>query len=144
MKLHKSIIIAFLITLHAYGQDTINYRGFVILDKTGKKTELLHYESITLYPDGKVTWRSEYDLSFEEKGLYFIDDDILSLNLYYETETPESLLDAQSKPRRVLRYKMTSEQLYILNDKGKIVKRIKDRSLKSWPWRLRYVFRKEK
>lgn len=141
--LYKCLLTVVVSSLTVYGQDTINYRGLVILDKAKKKTELLRYESVTLYPDGKATWRSEYDLAFEEHGTYFIEDDILTLNLYYQLETPGSLPDAKSKPGRVLRYKMISDQLYILNDKGKIVKRIKDRSLKAWPWRLRYVFKKE-
>lgn len=144
MKLYKSITIALLITFHGYCQDTINYNGFLILDKTGKKMNLLYYQSITLYPDGTATWRWEYDLYSEFYGAFSVDGDRLTIDLYPVDERASHTDLRALNPIATHQYLMKGDGLYMLDEKGKIINRIKDRSLKRWPWHLRYIFKKEK
>ena len=94
----------------SFAQDTIRY--------VGKLDDFLIYESIELYSDSTFKWTSEYDLSWSEFGKYKLSDQILILNFN------------ETRGIKVKTYMIENDKMYLI-DKGRKVKKIKDKSVKS-------------
>ncbi len=102
-------------SIKSFGQDTIRY--------VGKLDDLLIYESIELYSDSTFKWTSEYDLSWSEFGEYKLSDQILILNFN------------ETWGNKVKTYVIENDKMYMLDNKGNKIERIKDKSVKlKWSW----------
>ncbi len=102
-------------SIKSYAQDTIRY--------VGKLDDLLIYESIELYSDSTFKWTSEYDLSWSEFGEYKLSDQILILNFN------------ETWGNKVKTYEIENDKMYMLDNKGNKIERIKDKSVKlKWSW----------
>ena len=140
---HISTLLISLIgfTFSLLGQDTLSYRGIL-----GGR---LLYETIKLYPDGTFRWTSEYDLSWSEYGLYKFKPDNLTLDHYLSSEQPKTmtLIDTIKffeKPINSEKFIVHNDQLYRLNDRGKKIKRKKDKSIRlPWSWASNYKHKYE-
>jgi hypothetical protein len=98
-----------------FAQDTIRY--------VGKLDGFLIYESIELYPDSIFKWTSEYDLSWSEFGKYKLSDQTLTLNFN------------ETWGNKVKTYEIENDKMYLLDNKGNKIERIKDKSVKlKWSW----------
>lgn len=128
-QIKKVVFTSLLLSLLAYSafaQDTL--RWVSMLD------DVLLYESIELYPNATFKWTSEYDLSFSETGTYEQKGKLLTLT-FSHSKTKIS----------VKKFLIEGEEMYLLNEKGKKVRLIKDSSVKTpWSWlrfgRHRYCF----
>lgn len=133
----KLLLILILSTITTCAQNaTIKYECTL---RTGHKTRLL-YESIELRPDSTYSWMSEYDLAWEDKGIYTIDNDILTLNPPLFNNVPA----VNEKPKKFL---IVMDGLMMLDERGKPVRKIRDRSLggfKSWlkGYKFKYDYNK--
>jgi len=94
-----------------FAQDTIRY--------VGKLDDFLIYESIELYSDSTFKWTSEYDLSWSEFGKYKLLDQILILNFN------------ESGGNKVKTYMIENDKMYLLDNSGRKIKKIKDKSVKT-------------
>jgi hypothetical protein len=98
-----------------YAQDTIKY--------VGKLDGILIYESIELYSDSTFKWTSEYDLSWSEFGKYNLSEQTLILNF------------KETAGNKVKTYMIENDKMYLIDNKGNKVKRVKDKSVKlKWSW----------
>ncbi|NDI99010.1 copper resistance protein NlpE [Flavobacterium sp. LaA7.5] len=144
MKRKFFLTLLFFFAISAFAQDTISYTCRLKL----KKQNYLFYTSIELYPDSTFTWRSEYDLTFETYGTYKISKDSLLLKEYFSMSKPRTMSVRDSikfvKPQyNIIKYYIKDNNLYMINEKGKKVNRIKDKSLTN-KWSLfRHKFRYE-
>ncbi len=103
----RLVIIVFLLCFTANAQDTVRYSGVI--------AGTFLYETIELYPDSTFRWTSEYDLCFFEDGTFTIEENALTLN--YASNRTE-------------RYEIDGEKLYPLNDRGRKLRRRKERSFR--------------
>ena len=102
------------VSVGSFAQDILKYQGFL--------SKVLLVESIELYPDGTFRWTSEYDLSWSEFG-------------EYEMSTDKLILNFSDQKSKIETYFMTEAGLIKLDEKGKPVKKIKDKSFKTkWSW----------
>lgn len=113
-------------------QDTIRYLGF--MDK-------LICESIDLYPDTSFKWTSEYDLKWSKYGYFSINGDTLQLDFYKTIKDKRANLIIT----KTSRYLTVDNKMYLLNDKGRAIKKMKDKSFRTkWSWvsfgRHKYYF----
>ena len=134
MKLNFYILIFGLTFLSANmtAQDTIRYFGTI----NGK----LLYESIELYPDNTFKWVSEYDLSWSEYGIYKKNSD--SLILKYYTINDKIDIDKFAKPSKKEIFLRANDGLYRLDDKGRKIKKRKDKSINTrWGWLFGYKYK---
>jgi len=112
-----TIFLIFTISL-IKAQDTITYIG---------KLDVMLYESIELYPDSTFKWTSEYDLSWSEYGFYSINDGILKLDFYINFSDKSSELE----PDKIKKYQLVNDKMYLLDSKGKVIKKIQDKSFRT-------------
>lgn len=81
------------------------------------------YESIELYSDSTFKWTSEYDLSWSEFGEYKLTDYILILNFN------------ETCGNKVKTFMIENDKMYMIDNKGNRIERIKDKSVKNkWSW----------
>jgi len=131
------------LTIISFGQDTVVYRGFL----NGN----LLYESIELYPDSTFKWTSEYDLNWNEYGLYNIDKNNLKLIFFLESGHPKTMSLRDSilqieMPTKIENFIIDKEKLYRQTNSGQKIMRIKDKSIKTpWSWAFghKYELKKE-
>ncbi len=102
---------------HVFTQDTIRYSGFV--------GGILLYESIELYSDSTFKWKSEYDLKWSETGNYIISNGKLYLNYFSGSGT-----NKPKEPTRTEIFYIEENKLYRLDDIGRRIKKLKDKSIK--------------
>ncbi len=127
----------------SFGQDTIVYQGFL--------HGILLYETIEFYPNKTFKWTSEYDLSWDEYGVYEIDNNNLQLKYYllFQRPTTMSLKDTIiqiDNPIKSENFKMKKESLFRLNKSGRKIYRIKDKSIRtccSWIFGHKYELTKK-
>ncbi len=118
--------------------DTIVYRGFL--------NGIILYETIELYPNKTFKWTSEYDLSWDEYGVYEMDHNNLQLKYYLLhhrpiTMTLKDTIVQLDNPIKSENFKMKKERLFRLNKLGRKIHRIKDKSIRtccSWIFGHKY------
>lgn len=132
---HHMRLYFFLVLLMSFGtydsnaQDTVRYVGVI--------ADALIYESIELYPDSTFKWRSEYDLSWDEYGVYSIYYDTLVLNYTDAHSIDEN--NSTPKIRKTEVLIMDGSFLFRLDEKKQRITRQKDKSIRTkWSWILGY------
>jgi hypothetical protein len=97
-----------------------------------------------LYPDSTFKWENEYDLSWQEFGLYERKGDKLTLNHYIKFHRPFTMtvrdsISRMSRAFRTTNYEFANHKLYKLNEQKIRVKKIKDKSIRiKWSWLFGY------
>ncbi len=108
------------------GQDITTYQGFV----SG-----MLYETIELYPDKTFKWTSEYDLSWDEYGLYEFKSDTLKLKFYLLFDCPKTMslndpILTMNETKKTEIFKIEEDKLFRLNKSGRKIHRVKDTSFR--------------
>jgi hypothetical protein len=125
-------VLTIIVSMGMSGQDTVRYYGIVNND--------LLYEKIELYPGGTFKWSSEYDLSWDEHGIYEFKNNLLELNFYLVMDYPKTMTLKDSirhinSPKKTEILIAENDLLYRQSESGQKVTRIVDKSIKThWSW----------
>lgn len=105
---------------------------------TGKKSYLI-YESLELNDDKTFISTSLYDLQFNDCGIYEVENDVIKLYSFKsdsiifcdEPDVIKNILDSNYKTELFEKLKIRNNQIYKLNNRGKIINRVKDNSFRT-------------
>ena len=134
------LILTIINSINLFGQKTIKYQGVL--------KSMFLIETIELYDDNTFKWSNEYDLSWNEYGLYEIKNKQLVLDYYIFNDYPKkmSLKDSIKTVKVKLNtriFDIEEERIYPLNNKGRRVKKMKNcyfRTRWSWLFGCRYKY----
>lgn len=97
-------------------------------------------ESFTLYPDNTFKWTSEFDLSWDEYGLYKIENIKLTLDYYtlFDYSSTMNFKDSISTFREAEKsiiLEMEEDKLYYVGENGKRLPiKLKAPCKRKWGW----------
>ncbi|MFA5620180.1 MAG: hypothetical protein WDA08_07750 [Weeksellaceae bacterium] len=81
-------------------------------------------ESFTLYPDNTFKWTNEFDLSWDEYGLYKIENNKLTLDYYILFDFPSTMslkdnISTVPEAEKSIILEMEEDKLYYVGENGK-------------------------
>lgn len=111
------------VTINVLSQSNVTYTGIIGVS--------LIIESITLYPDRRFKWTSEFSLLFSEYGNYKIRENILQFDFYISFVYPKTMslrdsISQISKSFEIRIYEIDENRLYPVSDIGRRITKMKN------------------